>query len=207
MQNKQKLLTITLLNGIIVIEQSAHSADKGDVSMNITIIGRKCNPREDFRTRTEKRLLKVEKLFGEDAVAKVTATVEKNYQAVEVTVNKDGMIFRAEERADNINDALDECVDSLIRQIRKNKTRLEKKLRATAFEDFVDFDIEEESEFDLIREKTVALKPQSVEEAILQMNLLGHQFYMFLNADTGIINVVYGRKDSGYGLIVPDYDD
>ena len=77
------------------------------------------------------------------------------------------MIFRAEERADNINDALDECVDSLIRQIRKNKTRLEKKLRAAAFEDFVDFDIEEESEFDLIREKTVALKPQSVEEAIL----------------------------------------
>ena len=202
-QNTQKLLTITLINVIIVIE----TISEGDVSMNITIIGRKCNPREDFRSRTEKRLLKVEKLFGEDAVAKVTATVEKNYQSVEVTVNKSGMIFRAEERADNINDALDECVDSLIRQIRKNKTRLEKKLRATAFEDFVDFDIEEESEFDLIREKTVALKPQSVEEAILQMNLLGHQFYMFLNADTGIINVVYGRKDSGYGLIVPDYDD
>ena len=206
-QSEQKLLTIIPLNGIIVVEQSAHSTDKGDVSMNITIIGRKCNPREDFRTRTEKRLLKVEKLFGEDAVAKVTATVEKNYQAVEVTVNKDGMIFRAEERADNINDALDKCVDSLIRQIRKNKTRLEKKLRATAFEEFVDLDIEEESEFDLIREKTVSLKPQSVEEAILQMNLLGHQFYMFLNADTGIINVVYGRKDSGYGLIIPDYDD
>ena len=94
--------------------------------MNITIIGRKCNPREDFRSRAEKRLLKVEKLFGEDAVAKVTAIVEKNYQAVEVTVNKGGMLFRAEERAENINDALDECVDSLIRQIRKNKTRLEK---------------------------------------------------------------------------------
>ena len=196
-------MTITIINVIIVIE----TISEGDVSMNITIIGRKCNPREDFRSRTEKRLLKVEKLFGEDAVAKVTATVEKNYQSVEVTVNKGGMIFRAEERADNINDALDECVDSLIRQIRKNKTRLEKKLRATAFEDFVDLDIEEESEFDLIREKTVALKPQSVEEAILQMNLLGHQFYMFLNADTGIINVVYGRKDSGYGLIIPDYDD
>lgn len=196
-------MTIITINVIIVIE----TISEGDVSMNITIIGRKCNPREDFRSRTEKRLLKVEKLFGEDAVAKVTATVEKNYQSVEVTVNKGGMIFRAEERADNINDALDECVDSLIRQIRKNKTRLEKKLRATAFEDFVDLDIEEESEFDLIREKTVALKPQSVEEAILQMNLLGHQFYMFLNADTGIINVVYGRKDSGYGLIIPDYDD
>ena len=175
--------------------------------MNITIIGRKCNPREDFRSRTEKRLLKVEKLFGEDAVAKVTAIVEKNYQAVEVTVNKGGMIFRAEERAENINDALDECVDSLVRQIRKNKTRLEKKLREVTFEDFNFEEIDEETEFDLIREKTVALKPQSVEEAILQMNLLGHQFYMFLNAETGIVNVVYRRKDSGYGLIVPDYDE
>ena len=117
------------------------------------------------------------------------------------------MIFRAEERAENINDALDECVDSLVRQIRKNKTRLEKKLREVAFEDFNIEEVEEEAEFDLIREKTVALKPQSVEEAILQMNLLGHQFYMFLNADTGIVNVVYTRKDSGYGLIVPDYDE
>ncbi len=176
--------------------------------MNITIIGRKCNPREDFRSRAEKRLLKVEKLFGEDALAKVTATVEKNYQSVEVTVNKGGMIFRAEERAENMNDALDECVDSLIRQIRKNKTRLEKKLRAVNLEDFVLADSDEDEEdYNLIREKTVSLKPQSVEEAILQMNLLGHQFYMFLNSDTGIINVVYGRKDSGYGLIVPDYDD
>ncbi|MBE6749150.1 MAG: ribosome-associated translation inhibitor RaiA [Ruminococcaceae bacterium] len=174
--------------------------------MNITIIGRKCNPREDFRSRVEKRLQKVEKLFGEDALAKVTATVEKNYQSVEVTVNKGGMLFRAEERAENINDALDECVESLIRQIRKNKTRVEKKLRATAFEDFIASDIEEETEFDLIREKSVALKPQSVEEAILQMNLLGHKFYMFLNADTDLINVVYVRNDSGYGLIVPDYD-
>ncbi|MBO7179481.1 MAG: ribosome-associated translation inhibitor RaiA [Clostridia bacterium] len=174
--------------------------------MNITIIGRKCNPREDFRSRVEKRLQKVEKLFGEDALAKVTATVEKNYQSVEVTVNKGGMLFRAEERAENINDALDECVEALIRQIRKNKTRVEKKLRATAFEDFIASDIEEETEFDLIREKTVALKPQSVEEAILQMNLLGHKFYMFLNADTDLINVVYVRNDSGYGLIVPDYD-
>lgn len=198
-------MTFSFENGIIALENRIYT--KGDVSMNITIIGRKCNPREDFRSKAEKRLLKVEKLFGEDALAKVTATVEKNYQAVEVTVNKDGMIFRAEERADNINDALDECVDSLIRQIRKNKTRLEKKLRASVLDEFVIPNIEEESEFDLIREKTVALKPQSVEEAILQMNLLGHQFYMFLNAETDTINVVYGRKDSGYGLIVPDLND
>ena len=173
--------------------------------MNITIVGRKCNPREDFRLRAEKRLGKVEKLFGEEAFAKVTATVEKTCHIVEVTVTKSGMIFRAEERAENMEDALDACVDSLIRQIRKNKTRLDKKLHSAVLDDFIDI-VEEETEFDVIREKTVALKPQSVEEAILQMNLLGHQFYMFLNADTDEINVVYKRNATGYGLIAPDTD-
>lgn len=173
--------------------------------MNITIVGRKCNPREDFRLRAEKRLSKVEKLFGEEAFAKVTATVEKNCHIVEVTVTKSGIIFRAEESAENMEDALDACVDSLIRQIRKNKTRLDKKLHSAVLDDFIDT-VEEETEFDIIREKTVALKPQSVEEAILQMNLLGHQFYMFLNADTDEINVVYKRNANGYGLISPDTD-
>ena len=173
--------------------------------MNITIVGRKCNPREDFRMRAEKRLGKVEKLFGEEASAKVTATVEKTCHIVEVTVTKSGMIFRAEERAENMEDALDACVDSLIRQIRKNKTRLDKKLHSAVLDDFIDT-VEEETEFDVIREKTVALKPQSVEEAIFQMNLLGHQFYMFLNADTDEINVVYKRNATGYGLIAPDTD-
>ncbi len=171
--------------------------------MNITIVGRKCNPREDFRARAEKRLSKVEKLFGEEANAKVTATVEKTCHIVEITVTKGGMIYRAEERADNMVDALDECVDSLIRQIRKNKTRLDKKLHSAVLDDFM-IDVEEETDFDVIREKSVALKPQSVEEAILQMNLLGHQFYMFLNADTDKINVVYKRNADGYGLISPD---
>lgn len=155
--------------------------------------------------RAEKRLGKVEKLFGEEASAKVTATVEKTCHIVEVTVTKSGMIFRAEERAENMEDALDACVDSLIRQIRKNKTRLDKKLHSAVLDDFIDT-VEEEIEFDVIREKTVALKPQSVEEAILQMNLLGHQFYMFLNADTDEINVVYKRNATGYGLIAPDTD-
>lgn len=175
--------------------------------MNITIVGRKCNPREDFRARAEKRLSKVDKLFGEEAAAKVTATVEKSCHIVEITVTKGGMIYRAEEQAENMVDALDECVDSLIRQIRKNKTRLDKKLHAAVLDDFFTDEVEEEKDFDIIREKSVALKPQSVEEAILQMNLLGHQFYMFLNADTDQINVVYKRNANGYGLIAPDFDD
>ena len=174
------------------------------VIMNITIVGRKCNPREDFRARAEKRLSKVEKLFGEEANAKVTATVEKSCQIVEITVSKGGMLFRAEERAENMVDALDECVDSLIRQIRKNKTKLDKKLHAAVLDDFMAEPVEEEVDYSVVREKTVSLKPQSVDEAILQMNLLGHQFYMFLNAETDSINVVYKRNETGYGLIAPE---
>lgn len=174
--------------------------------MNITIIGRKCNPREDFRLRAEKRLEKVEKLFGEEANAKITATVEKTCHIVEITVTKGGMIYRAEESADNMVDALDNCVDSLIRQIRKNKTRLDKKLHSAVLDDFFADEIVEEAEYDVIREKSISLKPQSVEEAILQMNLLGHQFYMFLNADTDEINVVYKRNATGYGLLSPEWD-
>lgn len=173
--------------------------------MKITVIGRKCTPRDSFKERAEKRLKKIEKFFGSDAEAKITATVEKNEQIVEVTIFHDGYIFRSQERAQNMNDALDRCADSLVRQIRKNKTRVEKKLRQGAFEAYDAIDpIEPEDDYDIVRSKEIALKPQSVEEAILQMNLLDHQFYVFLNSSNEKICVVYSRKDGGYGLIIPD---
>lgn len=175
--------------------------------MKITVIGRKCTPRDSFKERAEKRLKKIEKFFGSDAEAKVTATVEKNEQIVEVTIFHDGYIFRSQERAQNMNDALDRCADSLVRQIRKNKTRVEKKLRQGAFEAYDAIDpIEPEDDYDIVRSKEITLKPQSVEEAILQMNLLDHQFYVFLNSSNEKICVVYSRKDGGYGLIIPDTD-
>ena len=175
--------------------------------MKITVIGRKCTPRDSFKERAEKRLKKIEKFFGSDAEAKITATVEKNEQIVEVTIFHDGYIFRSQERAQNMNDALDRCADSLVRQIRKNKTRVEKKLRQGAFEAYDAIDpIEPEDDYDIVRSKEITLKPQSVEEAILQMNLLDHQFYVFLNSSNEKICVVYSRKDGGYGLIIPDTD-
>lgn len=100
--------------------------------MKIVITGRKCSPRESFKERAEKKLAKVERFFGDEAEAKITATVEKSGQTVEITVINNGMIFRAQERAENMNDALDKCVDSLVRQIRKNKTKLEKRMRSAA---------------------------------------------------------------------------
>lgn len=172
--------------------------------MNITIVGRKCTIRDSFKERAEKKLKKIDRLFGEDATAKVTATVEKKSQSVEITVNKDGMIFRAQARAENMNDALDESVDLLIRQIRKNKTRLEKRFRSGAFDDLGDASpVEEETEFEVVRKKTVAVKPQSIDEAILQMNQLGHLFYMFRNSEDDSICVVYRRDDGGYGVLTP----
>ena len=175
--------------------------------MKITVIGRKCTPRDSFKERAEKRLRKVEKFFPDEVEAKVTAIVEKSEQIVEVTIFHDGMIFRSQERAINMNDALDRCVDSLVRQIRKNKTRVEKKLRSGAFEAFDAIDaMESEDSYDVVRSKEIVLKPQSVEEAILQMNLLDHQFYMFRNSADEQICVVYARKDGGYGLLVPAAD-
>lgn len=174
--------------------------------MKITIVGRKCTPRESFKERAELKLSKIEKFFTDEAEARVTATVEKNNKIVEITVLSNNMIFRAEDSADDLEEALDRCVDLLVRQIRKNKTKIEKSLRKGAFEGFVeDYNIPEETEFDVVRTKSMNLKPQSVDEAILQMNMLGHQFYVFLNQDSDEVNVVYRRKDNGYGLIESNY--
>lgn len=177
---------------------------KGDVVVNITIIGRKCTPRENFKERAEEKLRKVERFFGPDTTAKITASVEKNDKICEITLIKKSMIFRAQERSDDLEDALDKCVESLIRQIRKNKTRIERKLRDVSFDDILAESLDDEEEFEVVRTKTVVLKPESVEEAILQMNLLGHMFYMFRNSETDEICVVYKRNDGGYGVIEPD---
>ena len=184
--------------------------------MKIVITGRKCSPRESFKERAEKKLAKVERFFGDEAEAKITATVEKSGQTVEITVINNGMIFRAQERAENMNDALDKCVDSLVRQIRKNKTMRMflisdnndtlAGMRLSGVEGVVlhdGADVADEKEYDLVRTKSVAVKPQTVDEAILQMNMLGHEFYMFINEATGLVSVVYCRIDGGYGLLEP----
>lgn len=107
-----------------------------------------------------------------------------------------------------MNEALDKCVDTLIRQIRKNKTRIEKKMRAGSFDAFENEadTVIEEVEYDLVRRKSVSLKPQSIEEAILQMNLVDHNFYVFVEESIGEVCVVYKRNDGGYGLITPEIE-
>ena len=175
--------------------------------MKVTITGRKVTIKDSFREYADKKLRKIERFFGDDADVQVTVTVEKGRQTVEVTVKNGATIYRAEETAPAMEDALDRVVDSLIRKIRKNKTRVEKRLRSQAFAGLPEWNEEEpEEEFHVVRTKHFSIKPLDVDEAILQMNLSDHQFYMFRNMDTGEINVVYRRKAGDYGLIEPDVE-
>ena len=174
-----RLIRAEVYNINILVALSRNPIRKG-VTMNITIVGRKCNPREDFHLRAEKRLSKVEKLFGEEANAKITATVEKTCHIVEITIAKGGMIYRAEEKDENMVDALDACVDSLIRQIRKNKTRLAKRLRTGAFDGGIfdtGEDFEEEPEEEEAEEPADEAAPaeEAAEEAEYVCDLLGRE--------------------------------
>ncbi|MBR6742729.1 MAG: ribosome-associated translation inhibitor RaiA [Clostridia bacterium] len=175
--------------------------------MKITTIGRHMTVGEDQKELAIKKLSKFEKFFGPEAEAFVTFGYKRKLEIIEISISYNGMLFRSEEESSTFANALDEAVESLERQIRKNKTRLEKRLRPSAFDitdGYDDEDIEEEDAFE-IRTKTFPCKPISAEEAILQMNLLGHQFFVFANADdNGATCVVYRRKDGAYGLLIPE---
>ncbi len=176
--------------------------------MKVIISGRRTEVEERLKELIEKKLAKLDKFFSDSSEAKVTLTGEKGDRVVmEVTVFSDGMIYRAEEDASDAFSAIDKIVTVIERQIRRNKTRLEKRLRSGAF-DPANFEPEakadEESEFNILKNKHIYLKPMSTEEAILQMNLLGHSFFLFKNASTDGTNLVYKRNDKNYGLIEID---
>jgi len=178
--------------------------------MRYNIIGRKVNLRDNFKERVYKKLGKFEKIFSDDAEAVVTVTVEKNRQTVEVTIRDNGILYRAESTALEMNDALDAVVDILGGQIRKNKTKLSKKMKPDSIEQFFadegtdDGEELEDEDYVVVKTKTFSVKPLSVEEAILQMNMIGHEFFMFRNANSNEINVVYKRKNGTYGLLEPE---
>ena len=172
--------------------------------MKITIYGKQMTVRESLKSAIEKKLSKFDKFFGADTEAFVTCKTRKGDKIIEITVNYGGTTFRSEEENETFITALDRAMESLERQIRKNKTRLEKTIRADAFrEDEYEDEYAEEGEFD-IRIKSFPLKPMSAEEAILQMNLSGHDFFVFLDADSGDTSVVYKRREGSYGLIIPE---
>ena len=173
--------------------------------MKFTFTCKKISLNDSIKAYAEKKIGKLEKYFKEEPEAIVTFAVEKNHRCVvEVTIRGGDMLFRAQEEAPDgdMRGAIDVAVSYIDRQIRKNKTRLSKKLRtegAVAADDV--FEVAEETEFDIVRTKRFAVKPMTAEEAILQMNLLDHNFFVFRNEDTNAISVAYKRKSGGYGLI------
>ncbi len=170
--------------------------------MKVIITGRKFEITEDIRKFTEKKLGKLDKFFNDAADAQITLSVQKERQTAELTIFQGGMMYRAEETTSDMLASIDRAVELIERQIRKNKTRLEKRLRENAFSvPTENISFEEESDFKIVRSKKHAIKPMSAEEAILQMNLLGHTFFIFRNAATEETNIVYKRRDGNYGLI------
>ena len=175
--------------------------------MKFIISGKNIEVTPALKEMVIKKIGRLEKFFHPNTEVKATMSVEKMRHILEVTISSNGLILRAEESTGDMYTSIDKVVDVIERQIIKNKTRLEKKLKAEAIkaEDVSSFaDIDEENDFRVVRSKKFAIKPMTVEEAILQMNLLGHQFFMFSNSETNQVNLVYKRKDGDYGLIEPE---
>lgn len=174
--------------------------------MKISVSGKQMNVRDSLRDTIERKLHKFDRFFGDETEAQVTCRVRKGVKIVEITIHYGNVTFRSEEESETFETALDRSVDSLERQIRKNKTRLEKTVRRDAFrptESEPAEDLEEDGEF-VVRTKTYDEKPMTVPEAILQMNLVGHTFFVFRDADSGKTAVVYKRKDGNYGVLMPE---
>lgn len=178
--------------------------------MKTTFTGRKVALRDNFKNLAEKKLSRFDKLFDGNASATVIVTIEKNRQTVEVTIYHNGAIYRAESTTEEMNEALDKVIEALAKQFRKHKTKLAKRLRKDSLENYLpekenlDESIFEEDQYNIVRIKNFPIKPLDVEEAILQMNMTGHQFYMFKNVENNQINVVYRRKKGDYGLLTTD---
>ena len=174
--------------------------------MKTTIVSRQIVMPEELKPIIEGKLEKFDKYFRDDASAVVKLSKLRGRERVEVTITSCGTLFRGEETDTTFRNALDLALTAIERQIRKNKTKLEKRLRDGAISDLFAVSEEQPEEKDdiIIKTKTFRLVPMTAEEAVLQMKLLGHDFFVFMEADTGDTNVIYKRKDGDYGLIKPE---
>lgn len=178
--------------------------------MNYNIRGENIEVTPAIREYVEKKVAKLERYFTESPNANVNVNL-KVYQdkksKVEITIPMKDLVLRAEELHEDMYAAIDLITDKLERQIRKHKTKVNRKFRdKESLKDFVPIfteveQLEDEEDLEVVRTKSFDLKPMDSEEAILQMNMLGHSFYVFTNAETNQTNVVYKRNDGRYGLI------
>lgn len=174
--------------------------------MKFNIIGRKITVNEKNSEYINKKIGKLDKFFKQEPEARIVIGTVKDKEYIEATIYAEGIIFRAEVTDNDVFTATDKVVDLIERQIRKNKTKLEKKTRREAFDDSKllsgdDYTEDGDLEFKIVKKKRFQVKPMSSEEAVLQMNLLGHNFFVFKNEETDEMNVVYKRKDGDYAII------
>ena len=175
--------------------------------MKFTFTEKRIDAAQAMKENAEKKISKIDKYFKTDSEAFVTFSTERGRYIAEVTIKNNGMFYRVKETTGDMCASIDSAVASIERQIRKNKTRLEKRIRAEVIEPAPAYDDEPEEEFKIVRNKRFSIQPMSVQEAVLQMNLLEHSFYAFRNADEGdAFAVVYKRKNGDYGLILDAKD-
>ncbi len=185
--------------------------------MKMEIRGKNVEVTEALKDYTEKRISKLAKYFEEIRTAHVTMSLEGEGQKVEVTIPLNGVILRGEETTEDMYMSVDMVLDKLEKQIEKFRSKLInrhrgtglKKAPAVAVEGTKEKELEYrfvDDQFRVVKTKRFALKPMDEEEAIMQMNLLGHNFFVFFNAGSDEVNVVYKRNDGDYGLIEPDFD-
>ncbi|MBR6259223.1 MAG: ribosome-associated translation inhibitor RaiA [Oscillospiraceae bacterium] len=176
--------------------------------MKFTYNEKKVQISDELRAYSEKKISKLDRFFKTESDAFVTFTIERGRHIAEITLRNNGMYYRVSESTNDMYASVDSAVAAIERQIRKNKTRLEKRLREGALEREInpsvahlDLDAEKD-DFQIVRTKRFAIKPMTPEEAILQMNLLDHEFFAFKNQEENdAFAIVYRRKNGGYGLI------
>ncbi len=177
--------------------------------MKIKLFGKNIEVTEGIRSAVEDKLSKLEKYFDSEVSIDVTLSVDKDDQKVEVTIPVKGHIIRAEEVSSDMYASIDMARETIERQLVKHKNKLVDKKRNSRelfTEDYIDADYEDEEEIKIVRSKRFGIKPMDPEEACFQMDMLGHNFFVFLNSDTDEVNVVYKRKGGTYGLIEPIFD-
>lgn len=174
--------------------------------MKFIISGKNIEVTEGLRQTVEEKIGKLARYFNESTEIIVTMSVEKDRQKIEVTIPMKGNIIRAEQVSNDMYVSIDLVEEIIERQLRKYKTKIIDRKQSGGFnQDFIDDDIDEEESINIIRTKRFAMKPMDAEEACVQMELLGHNFYVFRNADTDEVNVVYKRKGNTYGVIEPEF--
>ena len=175
--------------------------------MRYIIYGKNLEVTEGLKQAVHDKFSKLEKFFTPETEVQVTLSVQKDNQIVEATIPMKGTILRVEPNSTDMYVSIDMAVDLLERMIRKYKTKISKygRVELNFNEEYMEEDVDNQETVTIRKSKRFAIKPMDVEEACVQMELLGHNFFVFRNAETFEVNVVYKRKDKTYGLIEPEF--